>query len=242
MSAELEYNLPTVNEFYPTTVQGSATFLFFSEALDDIFRLIDKHQRRCEQLSLQRDSATSDEAYLHSDFAFETSHEIIELHLGNALVLCQYFISKIRQEHGSFLELKFGKGDQKKKLFPGSTGMHKVNLGNEIISNIEVILHLANYFKHLDEWDANWLRSPPSPAGQNQKAAANMTQIALRKIAMELAPSNHHYTNPSLRDAVSIIGIKTLTISSLNTLKTQIQIWADAVYAEIQSTATAAAS
>jgi len=234
MSIEQDYVLPTRKEFH-TTTERSAAFLFFFEALDDIFRLIDKHQRRCENLSLQRDSATSDEAYFHADFEFEASHEVIELHLGNALILCQYFINKIREQYASFLHSKSKNEERKEKLAAGSAGMCKINLGHETIYNIDVILHLANYFKHLDEWDANWLRSPLSPAKKINKAAMNETQKALQKIAMILVPNDQHYTNPSLRDAVSIIGIKTLKISSLNTLKTQIQTWADAVYAEIQS-------
>lgn len=209
---------------------------FYEQALDDIFRNIEELKKHHTDLinSNEFDQCEEDdEVRSHLDWTNDLYSETIEIHIGSVFILCQRLIHKRKESYKLFWQKhkengRSMEGPKPEEILKAGTGSI-----DAVGESIHTIYQIANYIKHSEEWNHDWIDNDG-----NDKGIEKVTKQTMRRIAHKLCQPRMAgicRVPPSLRSILPLFGINDMTTDELRKLPKQIKDWQDHVYKLIDS-------
>jgi hypothetical protein len=194
-----EYHRRTIWDLRLRVLKCEVDDTRLSDLLDHLARGIRRSELACEKAG-ETDPEIAD-AIADSETAY------IEELIGIALVALQTKIRRVREAAKDFI------------IDPMKMGGAFLTSGNTLT---ELIWHIANYYKHRDEWsDEVWEDTPTADRGVE---LARRTRRIAQQVGIQKSSTGN------LRTASEFFGI--YPYSNCGQLAEKVQAWAEAVYAE----------
>lgn len=202
-------------------------FRLYEEALDEVFCIIEKSNKRLVEISNSYPPDIEDNPDLCSqlDSIYDLVEQTIEVHIGTAFTLCQRYITQTKQRYKNFRTAHKTHGGPLDEL-PGDL----FKFGSVSIEssgpNIQTMYHIANFVKHKDEWNFDWIENSSQDTASNEITKTSMRSIVHKirarnsgqKVLIPLAP-------PPLQEIIQLFGVDSLTVEDLRKLTKQVKDW-----------------
>lgn len=199
MKSRFQYHRPTVWSLRLRLLKYEVEDTKLSDLLDDLARSMRRSEAACEKASEGNPEI--------ADAICDDEVTYIEELIGTALVALQTRIRRVREATNDFNVRPMEIGDE----FAGT--------GRTLIS---LIWHVANYYKHRDEWsDEVW---DDTPSKEKAVEKSRHTRRIVQVTGIEKSSTGN------LRTASEFFGI--YPYSNCGQLAEKVQDWAEAVYAE----------
>lgn len=164
---------------------------------------------------IERAQAENDDVY--QDFFLDTDLDLIETHLGCALITAQVFltavVSRVKALHDYHRSQSAHPLTTTTRVKRDILAFGSALVGSSRFTQTQVIDAFANYFKHRDEWRGPWSKL----SGQSADTAAVITAVG----AQEGSTGN-------LRTGAAVLG--NASYAAVDSYGALILAWKDAIY------------